>query len=99
MKNDLDQQYYTTEYQRSNSPNKTHNFDSYICRDTNKLLHQKSPHEKRFETIDKFPKILSLNTKISSKIDFKPMVSRKFNEVFKPNPTSKGLAHFNVKMT
>jgi len=59
-------------------------------------LYTCAPHDKRFENIDKFPKILSKNKKISSKIDLKPMVGRKFNEVFKPNPTSQGLIHFDL---
>jgi hypothetical protein len=95
---DLEEEHYLPVQARHSYRNKSHAFTSDIPRDIKKLLHQNSPHESRFESIDKFPKILSLNTHLSDKIDFKPMVSRKFNEVFKPNPTSKGLIHFDVNL-
>jgi len=91
---DLPEEHYLPLHERSQ--NKNHSFDSDTTRDIIKLLHQRSPHESRFESIEKFPQILSLNTRLYSKIDFEPTVSRKFNEVFKPNPTSQGLIHFDV---
>jgi len=38
-----------------------------------------------------------MNKKLSHNISFKPMVSRTYNEVFKPSCTSKGLIHFDVQ--